>query len=298
VSREHRRAKTDRLDTELLLRALLGWLRGEKRHCNMVAIPTIEDEDARCPNRERASLVTEQTRIVNQIKAILIRFGIRTFRPKLRKAEEQLKQLRSAEGLPLPDNTRAELYRRLASLRMVRDQIQAIEKARLQKLTADHGRKKGPHAMVRLIARVLGIGVETADMLVTESSRASSATARRLLATPALPAPQMRAANAGVRRAWHALERSRPHQHDPVRVAFSQIRTGQRPGPMVSNPGRRWARRHAQDHDRRLGAQAAHLTLASRHNRRTVGRHCPASGIITTAKRKGSDNNNSLAAPV
>ena len=167
VSREHRRAKTDRLDTELLLRALLGWLRGEKRHCSMVAIPTIEEEDARRPSRERAGLVAEQTRIVNQIKAILTRFGIRTFRPKLRKAEEQLKQLRTAEGSPLPDNTRAELCRRLAGLRMVRDQIQAIEKARLQKLTADHGRK-GPHAMVCLIARVLGIGVETADMLVTE----------------------------------------------------------------------------------------------------------------------------------
>jgi transposase len=168
VSREHRRAKTDRLDTELLLRALLGWLRGEKRHCSMVAIPTIEEEDARRPNRERASLVTEQTRIVNQIKAILIRFGIRSFRPKLRKAEEQLKQVRTAEGSPLPDNTRAELCRRLACLRVVRDQIQAIEKARLQKLTADHGRRKGPNAMVRLIARVLGVGVETADMLVTE----------------------------------------------------------------------------------------------------------------------------------
>jgi transposase len=167
VSREHRRAKTDRLDTELLLRALLGWLRGEKRHCSMVAIPTIEEEDARRPSRERAGLVAEQTRIVNQIKAILTRFGIPTFRPKLRKAEEQLKQLRTAEGSPLPDNTRAELCRRLAGLRVVRDQIQAIEKARLQKLTADHGRK-GPHAMVCLIARVLGIGVETADMLVTE----------------------------------------------------------------------------------------------------------------------------------
>lgn len=168
VSREHRRAKTDRLDTELLLRALLGWLRGEKRHCSMVAIPTLEEEDAKRPNRERASLVTEQTRIVNQIKAILTRFGIRTFRPKLRKAEEQLKELRTAEGSLLPDNTRAELYRHLARLCMVRDQIQAIEKARLQKLKADHNRKKSPHAMVRLIARVLGIGVETADMLVTE----------------------------------------------------------------------------------------------------------------------------------
>jgi transposase len=168
VSREHRRAKTDRLDTELLLRALLGWLRGEKRHCSMVAIPTIEEEDAKRPNRERANLVTEQTRIVNQVKAILIRFGIRTFRPKLRKAEQQLKELRTVEGSPLADNTRAELYRHLVRLRMVREQIQAIEKARLQKLTADHGRKESPHAMVCLIARVLGIGVETADMLVTE----------------------------------------------------------------------------------------------------------------------------------
>ena len=81
MSREHRRAKTDRLDTELLMRAFLGWLRGEKRHCSMVAIPTIEEEDARRPNRERQNLVTEQTRIVNQMKAIFVRFGIRAFRP-------------------------------------------------------------------------------------------------------------------------------------------------------------------------------------------------------------------------
>src|SRR5947209_11619077 len=93
VSREHRRAKTDRLDTELLMRAFLGWLRGEKRHCSMVAIPTVEEEDARRPNRERGNLVTEQTRIVNQIKAVLTRFGIRTFRPTLRKVEEKLECL-------------------------------------------------------------------------------------------------------------------------------------------------------------------------------------------------------------
>jgi transposase len=168
VSREHRRAKTDRLDTELLLRALLGWLRGEKRHCSMVAIPTIEEEDAKRPNRERGSLVTEQTRIVNQIKAILIRFGIRSFQPKLRKAEEQLKALRTAEGPALPENTRAELCRHLARLRTLREQIQAIENERLQKLKADQVTKKGSNAMVHLIARVVGIGVETADKLVNE----------------------------------------------------------------------------------------------------------------------------------
>ena len=122
VSREHRRAKTDRLDTELLMRALLGWLRGEMRHCSMVAIPTIEEEDARRPNRERQNLVTEQTRIVNQMKAIFVRFGIRTFRPTLRKAEEKLKGLRTAEGTPLPENTCAELRRHLARLRVIREQ--------------------------------------------------------------------------------------------------------------------------------------------------------------------------------
>jgi transposase len=140
-----------------LLRALLGWLRGEKRHCSKVAIPTIEEEDAKRPSRERGSLVTEQTRIVKQIKAILTRFGMRSFRPKLRKAEEHLRDLRTAEGTPLPENTRTELNRHFARLRMVRDQIRAIERERLQKLKADQGRKKGPNAMVHLIARVIGI---------------------------------------------------------------------------------------------------------------------------------------------
>jgi transposase len=176
VSREHRRAKTDRLDTELLMRAFLGWLRGEKRHCSMVAIPTVEEEDARRPNRERGNLVTEQTRIVNQIKAILARFGIRAFRPTLRKVEERLEALRTAEGAPLLENTRAELRRHLARLRVVREQIRAIEQGRLRKLAAAPGEEKGPHLgeekgphpMLRLIARVLGVGVETADMLVNE----------------------------------------------------------------------------------------------------------------------------------
>jgi transposase len=166
VSREHRRAKTDRLDTELLMRVLLGWLRGETRHCSMVAIPTIEEEDARRPNRERQNLVTEQTRIINQIKAIFTRFGIRSLRPTMRKVAEKLEDLRTAEGTPLPQNTLAELRRHLARLRVVRDQIRAVEQERLRKLAV--AAAAGPHAMVRLIARVLGVGVETADMLVNE----------------------------------------------------------------------------------------------------------------------------------
>src|SRR5277367_5408296 len=77
VSREHRRAKTDRLDTELLKRGFLGWLRGERGHCTMARIPTIAEEDAKRPNRERECLVRERTRIVNRMKGTFARLGIR-----------------------------------------------------------------------------------------------------------------------------------------------------------------------------------------------------------------------------
>jgi transposase len=166
VSREHRRAKTDRLDTELLKRAFIGWLRGEPQHCRMAAIPTIEEEDAKRANRERETLVRERSRIINRMKACLTRFGVRTFRPTLRKTPEQLRQLRTPEGISLPPNTIAELLRDLARLRFLHDQIKEIEETRLQRLA--QAPEQRTHAMVRLLARVVGVGIETADMLTHE----------------------------------------------------------------------------------------------------------------------------------
>src|SRR5256714_6883617 len=129
VSREHRRAKTDRLDTELLKRSFLGWLRCERDHCKMVAIPTTQDEDAKRPNREHESLVGEQSRIINRMKAALARLGIRGFNPKLRKAVERLEGLRTPEGEPIPPNTLAELKHDMERRRLVRSQIRDIEGA-------------------------------------------------------------------------------------------------------------------------------------------------------------------------
>ena len=166
VSREHRRAKTDRLDTGLLMRAVLGWLRGEPKHCSMAAIPTIAEEDARRPNREHQMLVQEQTRVVNRMKTTLIRFGIRNFKVKLRKAADRLATLRGLEDEPLPPNTVAELRRDMARLQLIREQIKAIEKARLEQLKK--ATRKGTHPMLLMLAQIMGIGVETADMLVHE----------------------------------------------------------------------------------------------------------------------------------
>jgi transposase len=166
VSREHRRAKTDRLDTELLKRAFLGWLRGEPDHCSMAGIPTMEEEDAKRPHRERESLVAERTRIVNRIRGCLARLGIRTFKQTLQRALELLPKLRTPEGTPLPPNALAEMRRDLARLHFVQDQIREIEAVRLERLKQAPDEKS--HAMVRLLARVIGVGIETADMLVRE----------------------------------------------------------------------------------------------------------------------------------
>jgi transposase len=168
VSREHRRAKTDRLDTAMLMRVFLGWLRGERGHCGMVAIPTIEEEDAKRPSRERESLVGEKSRITNRMKSTLARLGIRGFKPHLRKAPERLAALRTPEGSAIPPNTLDELRRDMARLAVVREQIKEIEQARLERL--EQAPQEGPNAMVRLLARIVGVGVgvETADMLVRE----------------------------------------------------------------------------------------------------------------------------------
>jgi transposase len=166
VSREHRRAKTDRLDTELLKRAFLGWLRGESDHCSMAAIPTLEEEDAKRPSRERENLVGERTRIINRMKGTLARLGVRSFKPMLRKAPQLLETLRTPEGAALPPNTLAELQRDMARLSFVKQQIKEIETARLDRLEQAPGDKR--NAMVRTLTRVVGVGIETADMLVQE----------------------------------------------------------------------------------------------------------------------------------
>jgi transposase len=166
VSREHRRSKTDRLDSAMLMRVFFGWLRGERGHCSMVAIPSPEEEDAKRPSRERESLVGERTRIINSVKSGLLRLGVRGFNPALRRAAKQLETLVTPEGAPLPPNTLDEIRRDLARLAVVREQIETIERDRLARL--QQAPQSRANAMVVLLARVVGVGLETADMLVQE----------------------------------------------------------------------------------------------------------------------------------
>src|SRR5436853_4625597 len=76
VEQRSRRAKTDRIDGELLLRTLMAYLRGEPRVVRIVRVPSMEQEDARRASREHERLVTEQTGHTNRIKALLRLVGM------------------------------------------------------------------------------------------------------------------------------------------------------------------------------------------------------------------------------
>ena len=278
VSREHRRAKTDRLDAELLKRAFLGWLRGERNHCKVVAIPTLKDEDAKRPSRERESLVGEQSRIVNRMKAALIRLGIRGFNPKLKRAAGRLDSLRTPEGEPIPPNTLAELRRDMERRRLISNQIRQIEEARLKHFA--QAPNDGPHAMVRLLARVIGVGIETADMLVHEVLVAKHArpTGHSSLCRPHWLTRRERQKTPGERvspfRQWSSSAR-----HGAIGVAISNVPEGERLSAVVSSShGER--SRCSQAHDRGLGTQATDRSVAVRVAGRCTRRRRFASGTM------------------
>src|SRR2546428_10518507 len=132
----------------------------------MVEIPTMQDEDAKRPNREHDSLIGERSRIVNRMKAALVRLGIRGFNPKLKRATTRLDGWHTPEGEPIPPNALAELRRDMERRRLVNNQIRQIEEERLERI--EQAPCDGAHVMVRLLARVMGVGIETADMLVHE----------------------------------------------------------------------------------------------------------------------------------
>jgi transposase len=167
VSREHRRAKTDRLDVGLLKRSFLGWLRGERKHCGMVRVPTCEEEDGRRPLREREALTGEATRLVNRMTSLLALHGVLNFNVKLKKAAERLAGLTTAEGEALPPQALAELARAMERRRVIKDQIAAIDAAQARRLA--QAPEAGPHPMILILAKVIGVGIATAELLVREA---------------------------------------------------------------------------------------------------------------------------------
>ncbi len=130
VSRRHRRAKTDRVDGEMLIRALMAHIRGEPRVCSMVRVPSLADEDQRRIGREREILVAERIQHTNRIKGLCFNVGIRDYKPLHRDRRQHLEDLCTGDGQPLPRHLKAQISRELDRLELLIAQIKAIEAER------------------------------------------------------------------------------------------------------------------------------------------------------------------------
>ncbi len=127
ISRRRRRAKTDRVDGEALVRALLAYKRGEPRVCAMVRTPTPEEEDRRRLCRERKTLTNERVQHVNRIKGLLFCRGISDYEPLRRNRRQRLDELKTGGGRPLPPHLKAQITRELDRLELLLGQIEAVE---------------------------------------------------------------------------------------------------------------------------------------------------------------------------
>jgi transposase len=166
VDRRARRAKSDGIDAELLLRTLLAWLRGEPRVCSMVPIPAEADEDARRRVRERAELVAERVGLVNRIGAVLATLGVGEYNPLRRDRRQRLDELRTALGGSLPTHARAKIVRMLDRLELLLIQITELEKSRDAVLEDENPDKAA--SMIQQLAKLRGVGVQSATVLVRE----------------------------------------------------------------------------------------------------------------------------------
>ena len=166
VDRRARRAKSDGIDAELLLRTLLAWLRGEPRVCSMVPIPAEADEDARRRVRERAELVAERVGLVNRIGAVLATLGVGEYNPLRRDRRQRLDELRTALGGSLPTHARAKIVRMLDRLELLLIQITELEQSRDAVLEDENPDKAA--SMIQQLAKLRGVGVQSATVLVRE----------------------------------------------------------------------------------------------------------------------------------
>jgi transposase len=165
TSRRRRRAKTDRIDGEALLRALMAYKRGEPRVCAMVRVPTAEEEDRRRISRERKTLTAERVAHVNRIKGLPFSQGI-AFKPLYGNRRARLEQLRTGDGRALPEHMKRQISRELDRLELLLEQIKAVEAERNTMLTALEGEKIPTPA--KMLMRLRGIGSESAMVLWSE----------------------------------------------------------------------------------------------------------------------------------
>jgi transposase len=167
VDRRARRVKTDAVDADALLRALMAFCRGERKVCSMVRVPTRDEEDAKRLSREREQLIKERVRHVNRIKGLCATQGIYDYQPLKANRLERLDELRTGDGNPLPDRLKNEIRRQLERLKLLLELIGTVEAERDAVVKADKPASEADRR-IRALAKLKGIGPEIATVLYNE----------------------------------------------------------------------------------------------------------------------------------
>jgi transposase len=267
VDRRARRAKTDAIDVDGLLRALIAYAGGERGRCRMVRVPTVAEEDAKRTHRERKRLVKERTGHINRIKALLALHGITDYEPIKAGRRQRLHALVTHDGEPLPPRLRRELSRELDRLELVLEQLAEVEAER-DVIVPDQAACDQAIAMIAQLMRLRGVGPETGDHPGAGG------------VLPGLCQPQGRRelcrADAEPLHERHPATRSGNQQgrqppgadsDDRAGVAVAAPSAGQRAQPLVLRPRRQHQGAAAPDRRRRPCAQTARRPVALRHHR-------------------------------
>jgi transposase len=188
VPRRHRRAKTDVIDGETLLRTLMAWKRGEPRVCSIVVPPSADEEDQRRISRERDALLRARIQHTNRIRGLLFSQGISDYNPLRKNRRDRLEILRTGDGRPLPPRLKAQILREIERLEVLLRQIAEVEAER-DALAPSKG-PAGSDSPAVLLARLKGIGPEFASVLYLEGLFRSFGNRRQVAAYAGLvPTP-------------------------------------------------------------------------------------------------------------
>ena len=238
VDRRHRRAKTDVIDGEMLLRTLMAWARGERRVCSMVRPPSPDEEDRRRLTRERGTLLKERTRHTNRIKGLLAGQGITDYDPLRKDRLARLDALRTGDGRPLPERLKAEIRREIERVDLVVSQMAMVERERDALVGMTSG--PAPETAAAVLAQLKGIGPELGSLIWLEALFRGFANRRQIAAYAGLaPSPwqsggtdrEQGISKTGNRRLRHAMVELAwlwlRHQPDSALSVWFRARVGQ-----------------------------------------------------------------------
>jgi transposase len=265
ISRRRRRAKTDRIDGETLVRTPMAYKRGEPRVCSMAKAPTRQEEDRRRVCRERRTLVGERVTHVNRIKGLLFAQGVFGYEPLRKGRRERLEDLRTGDGRPLPVHLKAQIIREFDRLEVVLEQLKCVEAERDALLKPATDEAASPATM---LAGLKGTGPQTAAVLWSEGLFRQFDNRRQVAAYAGLaPTPWQSGSidhEQGVSKAGNPRLRT---TYGRAGLAMAEEPADLGAQPVVPRAGPAW-RADAQDHHRRPGAQAPHRPVAVHDRRR------------------------------